>query len=167
MGATLVMETKKCSECGRVLPISEFNKNRNSKDGLQDRCRECFSRYNKRRYASNPEKFKKDVKSYKEANPRKVLETRMKTCAKSPTQKNAYRVVDAALKSGDLIRPSFCSACGCSDAEHRIEAHHYDYSKPLDVIWLCTPCHARVDALRRVHDGKRPYSGSGHKWSSR
>ena len=35
------METKKCSRCGRVLPISEFNKNSKNKDGLQAYCREC------------------------------------------------------------------------------------------------------------------------------
>ena len=37
----VVMETKKCSKCGRVLPISEFNKSRRHKDGLQYYCREC------------------------------------------------------------------------------------------------------------------------------
>lgn len=35
------METKKCPRCGRVLPISEFNKRAKSPDGLQAYCREC------------------------------------------------------------------------------------------------------------------------------
>lgn len=35
--------TKKCSKCGRELPISSFNKCKTSKDGLQSRCRECHS----------------------------------------------------------------------------------------------------------------------------
>lgn len=35
------METKKCTRCGRVLPISEFNKRAKSPDGLQAYCREC------------------------------------------------------------------------------------------------------------------------------
>ena len=35
------METKKCPRCGRVLPLSEFNKNSKNKDGLQGYCREC------------------------------------------------------------------------------------------------------------------------------
>ena len=34
------METKKCPRCGRVLPISEFNKRAKSPDGLQPYCRE-------------------------------------------------------------------------------------------------------------------------------
>lgn len=35
------METKKCSKCGRELPVSEFNKNKQAKDGLQCRCKSC------------------------------------------------------------------------------------------------------------------------------
>lgn len=35
------METKKCSKCGRELPLSEFNKNNQAKDGLQCRCKSC------------------------------------------------------------------------------------------------------------------------------
>ena len=154
------METKKCSECGRELPLSEFNKNRSNKDGLQDRCRECFSRYNKARYAANKEKTREAVRKYREENPENVLVTRLRICEKSPTSKNAYRAVEQALKCGVIEKPRTCSGCGCPDTEHRIEAHHHDYSKPLDVIWLCTPCHSRMDAQRRIREGKKPYARS-------
>lgn len=154
------MPTKKCSKCGLELPLSEFNKNKNAKDGLQEKCRKCFSEYNKARYAANKEKFKADVKAYREANPRKVFETRLKICEKNPTQKNAYKVVEAALKCGELVNPGVCYGCGCVEREHRIEAHHHDYSKPLDVVWLCTPCHRRMDAQRRIREGKKPYARS-------
>lgn len=85
--------TKRCAKCGRELQISEFNKNRNSRDGLQDTCRECFSAYNRKRYASNREKFKAQAKRYKAENPDKELETRLKACKKRPTAKNAYKAV--------------------------------------------------------------------------
>lgn len=148
--------TKKCAECGRDLPLSEYNKTKNSKDGLQSRCRECFSRYNKARYAANKEKFKADIYAYREANPKKVCETRLKTCQKNPTQKNAYKAVEAALKAELLVKPDTCYGCGCGNDEHRIEAHHHDYAKPLEVIWLCTPCHRRMDQQRRIREGKPP-----------
>lgn len=155
------MDTKVCRECGRELPISEFNKRRTAKDGLQDRCRDCFSAYNRRRYASNREKFKADVKKYREENPNNELETRLKTCKKNPTAKNAHRAVAAAIRAGVIERPNTCSGCGCSNTEHRIEAHHYDYGDPLNVIWLCTPCHRALDANRRMHEGKTPYGKRG------
>ena len=161
--ATLIMETKKCSECGRELPLDQFNKNRGSKDGLQDRCRECFSKYNRKRYAKYREAIKDRVKRYKEENPANELETRLKACEKNPTAKNAYRAVDAAIRAGVIDRSDRCSGCGCSNREHRIEAHHSDYSRPLDVIWLCPVCHKALDAKRRVREGKTPYGVKGKR----
>ena len=150
---------KKCSGCGRLLPLSEFSKKKGSSDGLQSRCRKCFSNYNKARYLSNPSKFKADVRRYREENPERELATRIKSCERKPTHKNAYMAVDAALRCGVLIRPQVCSGCGCPDTEHRIEAHHHDYTKPLDVIWLCPTCHDRVDAERRTRHGDLSHYG--------
>ena len=147
------MPIKKCSKCGLELPLSEFNKNKNAKDGLQDVCRKCFSEYNKRRYSSDPERFKANVKAYRKANPEKVLETRLKTCQKRPNMKNAHKAVDAALKCGALVRPDHCQGCGCSSDDRRIEAHHNNYSIPLDVIWLCPPCHKQMDMRRAQVSG--------------
>lgn len=151
------MKFKKCSGCGRKLPLSQFAKNKNTPDGLQYKCRECFSKYNRERYLKKKEKIKADVRKYKQENPMKVYETRLSTCLKNPSGLRARKVVDAALVAGVLERPHVCSGCGCDDSEHRIEAHHHDYSKPLDVIWLCTPCHRCMDANRRVQEGKTPY----------
>lgn len=148
---------KRCSECGRDLPLTEFNKHKSRKDGLQDRCRDCFSRYNKARYAANREKFKSDVAEYRASHPEACLETRLRTCAKNPTRENANKAVDAAIKAGVIKNPGVCYGCGCKSGEHRIEAHHHDYSSPLDVVWLCTPCHKRMDAQRRIREGKTPY----------
>lgn len=146
--------TKRCAKCGRELPVSEFNKKRNSRDGLQDTCRKCFSDYNRERYASDRERFKSQVKRYRSENPDRELKTRLKACKKNPTARNAYKVVDAALRAGVITRPDVCYGCGCSSSEHRIEAHHHDYSKSLDVIWLCTPCHRRMDMRRQEREMK-------------
>lgn len=147
------METKKCSECGRILPLSEFNKKRNSKDGLQDRCRECFSRYNRARYAANREKTKEAVRRYRAENPQCELETRIKACEKNPNHKNAYMALDAAIRAGIVEKPDVCSGCGKHATGRGLEAHHHDYSKPLDVIWLCKKCHRSLDELRRAEEG--------------
>lgn len=141
--------TKVCRECRRELPVEEFNRNKNSTDGRQVRCRACFSEYNRDRYAADPERHKSNVRKYRLSNPDAVLSTRLSICAHTPTTKNAYKAIEAAIAAGTLKRPSVCSGCGVHESQHRIEAHHHDYTKPLDVIWLCTPCHRRMDARRR------------------
>lgn len=142
------MKTKTCFRCGRSLPITEFYRHSQMADGHLNKCKECT---------------KSDTKARRTQNPVADFETRMRACSKNPTKKNAYMAIDAAIRAGMMVRPSVCSGCGCSDDEHRIEAHHYDYAKPLDVIWLCTPCHRRMDAQRRVREGKTPYGATGRK----
>ena len=34
-------ETKKCTGCGRELPLSEFRRQKGTQDGLNPRCKEC------------------------------------------------------------------------------------------------------------------------------
>lgn len=136
--------SKYCTKCGRNLPLSEFNRDSGEKDGLQRTCRDCFSAYNRARYASNREKFKRDVAAYQKSHPGRVLQTRLSISEKSPTLQNAARVIEAALKAGEIERPEYCTGCGCHNTEHRIEAHHPDYTRPLFVSWLCTPCHKAI-----------------------
>lgn len=46
-----------------------------------------------------------------------------------------------ARKNGKITIPEACEECGISSKESNLEAHHTDYSKPLDVQWLCRSCH--------------------------
>jgi hypothetical protein len=50
----------------------------------------------------------------------------------------AKRAVQLAIIAGVLVRPRFCSGCG---AEAKVQAHHDDYLKMLEVKWLCRSCH--------------------------
>lgn len=49
------METKVCSECGKELSIDNFNKRKDTKNGLRANCRECQSQYNKQWTLDNKE----------------------------------------------------------------------------------------------------------------
>lgn len=55
------------------------------------------------------------------------------------TKSAARRKVRTELKQGRLVKQP-CVVCG--DAE--VEAHHEDYAKPLEVVWLCRDHHAWV-----------------------
>lgn len=150
-------QMKVCTECGLEKPISEFNKRRSNKDGYQDRCRSCFSKYNKARYHADPSRFIADVRKYRESNKENVFETRMRMCEKNPNRKNANMALDYAVKLGYIEKPDHCLGCGCPTEESRVTAHHHDYAKPLEVLWLCSKCHRPLDANRRIREGKEPY----------
>lgn len=130
-------KTKKCFKCGKEKPLSDFYKHPQMADGHLNKCIDCA---------------KRDKAEYEEKDPNAVFNTRLAACIKNPSGVNARRVVEWGIKAGKLKRPDHCSGCGCSNKEHRIEAHHCDYTKPLDVIWLCTPCHRQMDMRRRKRE---------------
>lgn len=56
---------------------------------------------------------------------------------KYPERAAAVRTANNAIRDRRLIRQP-CEKCGASKSQ----AHHDDYSKPLEVRWLCVSCHA-------------------------
>src|SRR5690606_23859393 len=50
----------------------------------------------------------------------------------------AHLAVQRALSNEELAR-GVCEVCGSPD----VDAHHDDYSRPLEVRWLCRQHHAR------------------------
>lgn len=67
-------------------------------------------------------------------------------------QKAAYDACRTARHKGLLTRPSACQRCSDperfgTDGRSLLHAHHVDYSKPLDVEWLCAKCHRKETRL--------------------
>ena len=61
---------------------------------------------------------------------------------KKDARLRARGLVNTHISRGKLIRPSFCE-CGFIGF---VQAHHDDYTKPLEVRWLCVSCHKIADA---------------------
>lgn len=137
------MEYKVCKKCGMKKPIDDFYECKSNRDGHLGKCKECT---------------KRDVVNYRKKSPVAALNTRIKTCAKNPTHSNAHRVVAAAIEAGKLKTPNECQGCGRKASETRLSAHHHDYTKPLDVIWLCAACHRPIDHIRAAVE-------SGEDWN--
>ena len=60
---------------------------------------------------------------------------------KYPEKRAAKEALRAAVRYGKIEKPNNCQECG---QEALIHGHHTDYSKPLDVAWLCQTCHVRA-----------------------
>lgn len=149
---------KQCSRCKNALPKSEFYLDSRSKDGLRSDCRSCVAESVKRYRENNPEKVRQQNAAYRANLPkskrRENVARYMRNNRDKLTEKNrqwrkdnpeialAHSRVFHALRKGEIIRPSSCERCGGSG---RIEASHTDYSKPLDIEWLCVRCHRIKD----------------------
>jgi hypothetical protein len=104
------LESRVCPRCFRRLELSDFGPN--GKAGLRPACREC-ERLRKRKYP-------------------KITAKKTRPYISSPEATRARGVIRELVRQGRLKRPP-CSVCGQANAE----AHHEDYSRPLDVKWLC------------------------------
>ena len=69
-------------------------------------------------------------------------------------RRQACERVRQALLKGVLVRPRACERCGRET--ERLQAHHDDYARPLDVTWLCwtgvAPCHPIADGRRALRE---------------
>jgi hypothetical protein len=76
-----------------------------------------------------------------------------------PAKKKAHEMVARAVRQGRVTRLP-CEVCGFESSQ----AHHEDYTKPLEVVWLCPTHHAerhpreRVPSLPCVVCGKKTTS---------
>lgn len=67
--------------------------------------------------------------------------------------KRAQTAVLRAVRSGRIVKPASCERCGT--VTDRLDAHHSDYSRTLDVVWLCRSCHSAAHAAIRAKIPKR------------
>lgn len=135
--------TKFCHGCERELPVEEFHKNRRRKDGLQTQCKFCIEQYRRQRL-ENPEARERQYEAQREwcrRNRPRIRERVRGYNARNRDKERARQRVKHALKMGRLTKPDHCDLCGETG---RIEGHHADYAKPLEVQWLCSQCHHDV-----------------------
>ena len=132
------MSSKKCFKCGEVKSRSEFYKHSKMGDGLLGKCKECTKADAQANYRNRIPQYK----SHEKQRAKSIGRKKWRICqqriirARHPDKYRARSAVSAAVRDGRLIKKP-CRDCG----EATTEAHHEDYSRPLDVIWLCRPCH--------------------------
>lgn len=125
---------KECFKCRQVLPLGDFYKHKQMRDGHLNKCKKCsrkdvaenrlkriehYRAYDRGRGNRQPPSY---IKEYRKKHPRKYAATNM---------------VNNAIRDGKLFREP-CEECG----ETKTHAHHDDYEKPLNIRWLCAACHS-------------------------
>lgn len=85
-------------------------------------------------------KNRNHVTTYKAAwsksNPEKVAAALIRARKAHPIENRARHLLNDAVRTGKVTKGA-CVVCGAI----RTHGHHPDYSKPLDVVWLCDKHH--------------------------
>ncbi len=70
--------------------------------------------------------------------------TRLRWLEANADKRAAHVILGNAVRRGDVKRPSLCEKCNQPPTgEKGLHGHHDDYTKPLDVVWLCAKCHVQ------------------------
>jgi len=135
------MDMKVCRKCDCLLPLEEFYRHPNNRDGHFSKCKPCVREYARGRY---------DVDVWREYRSAGHGKRSAEGChnrwrMSNPEKIRAQRTFAYYIRKGKIKKGTHCSECYSTKY---VEAHHEDYSKPLEVVWLCKSCHGltrRID----------------------
>lgn len=148
---------KTCRECGIEKPLADYYVHKQMADGHLNKCKSCvklrvsinleknadyYREYEKRR-ANLPHRVEAR-KQYAKTENGKIAKKRAskKYAETNPLRRAAQIIVGNAVRDGKLIRQP-CLVCG-----DKAQAHHPDYSSPLDVVWLCRFHHIETHKIK-------------------
>ncbi len=112
---------KLCSACKKKKKIEAFSKDMSRNDGVEYVCKLCRKKWGRKYYKTN---------KYRTTNRSKQKRYQLRNPDKSIARRKARKT---------LLGKHKCEKCG-----KKAEMHHPDYSKPLDVIWLCRKHHLEI-----------------------
>ena len=136
----MVRLEKQCFKCNTIKPLLEFYKHSMMADGHLNKCKECTKNDACKHREQNLEKIRAYDRARGKTPERIKLGTEITRIwrAADKRRQRAHNAVRRAIVKGELTRMP-CMRCG----QQKTEAHHDDYDKPLEVMWLCTPCHKK------------------------
>ena len=132
--------SKKCFKCKAVKPLTEFYRHQYMADGHLNKCKECTKRDVGEHREKNLERIRQYDRDRSKNKDRIQLSAALtkKWRAEDRRRSAAHSAVSRAIRSGALVQEP-CKTCGSAKSV----GHHEDYDKPLEVIWMCAPCHVR------------------------
>lgn len=151
---------KTCFKCGTEKPLSEFYKHSKMADGHLNKCKSCtksdvtahraanldrIQEYDRQRGMLPHRVAARQEYQQTEAGKSAVLRSHQRSKKRHPDRYKARNAVNSAIANGRLVPWPACAFVPCTDP--KVEAHHPDYSRPLDVVWLCPTHHKQAHAL--------------------
>ena len=116
---------------------NEYSKEYRQKNKAKVKAAQCQC------YLSKRSEYKERSKTWTANNRERARHTSQAAYYNNPERNKAHGVVNSAIRKGKLKR----GKCHCGKVA---EAHHEDYSKPLEIEWLCTEHHNEMHRERRI-----------------
>lgn len=152
---------KRCPDCHEEKPKDGFYHDKTKKGGFGTYCKVCHDlrarkweienrtfvrELNRKRREAFPERQAEYERRYKERYPERRREAPRRWNERNPEKVEAQRKLRKAVRLGQVSKPDSCEDCGKFTDSYDLHGHHEDYSKPLDVDWLCRRCHKKRHA---------------------
>ena len=146
-------ELRLCKVCRFVKAATDFYA------GVPSRCKECHKAGVKAARAANPEHYKAFDRAragrpdrvaareaYQQTPAGRAVARRAHSgyIARNPERRAAHVALGNAVRDGKVVPWPVCAVPEC---DRRPVAHHPDYDRPLDVVWLCQAHHKQAHAL--------------------
>ena len=153
---------KTCPICHEIKELSDFPKNKQTKDGTNTYCKKCmYQKYGKPWAKKNPDKVKEGRLKWAKLNPEKVRFAHNKSQKKfaknhreimNQRSKRYYANHPKQLVTRKLVmmkKLPMGNKCEVCNATEKLVRHHPDYSKPYLTITLCQTCHFKTHGKLR------------------
>lgn len=92
-------------------------------------------------YLKNREKILERTAAWRKKNKEKYNLSVNLSRKKEPIKEAARSILKFNIQQGKIVRPTRCEDC---QKECKPQAHHHDYSKPIEVKWVCSACHGII-----------------------
>lgn len=106
--------------------------------------------YQKKWELKYPGRFAEFTKKWRAENPERWAEIAKKWQQENADKLRCHQKLGYAVQKGWVLKSNTCQICGAADT--KIEGHHPDYSKPLEVVWVCDPCHKYLHVQQRRNE---------------
>ncbi len=141
---TIFMNTRFCNRCGKEKSLDKFPHHKGMPLGRGYWCRECQSEYDGKR-AKIPERILQVADWHHSEHGRGM--SRIRRAERYALNKERYKakeMIERLVNKGFIQRQP-CTKCGNGNSQ----GHHPDYSKPLEIVWLCQAHHSEEHRLLR------------------
>lgn len=102
--------------------------------------KELMKKRSKQWRLDNPESYRKQNRSEKRKKHNRQWRTNNPECDEQYRKDNPEKLAAHCIANRAYPVPQICNVPGCTNIGER---HHEDYSKPLEIEWLCVEHHKR------------------------